>query len=54
MLEKGPKYFRQDIGGKDTAVTVDRLKPHTGGAANNIYNEANFHVMIKIFPKFSL
>jgi len=33
VLEKGPKYFRLDIGGKQTAVTVDRLKPHTGGAA---------------------
>jgi len=30
VLEKGPKYFRLDIGGKSTAVTVDRLKPHTG------------------------
>jgi len=33
VLERGPKYFRLDIGGKDTAVTVDRLKPHTGAAA---------------------
>jgi len=32
VLEKGPKYFRLDIGGKSTAVTVDRLKPHTGDA----------------------
>jgi hypothetical protein len=30
VLERGPKYFRLDIGGKNTAVTVDRLKPHTG------------------------
>jgi hypothetical protein len=30
VLERGPKYFRLDIGGKSTAVTVDRLKPHTG------------------------
>jgi len=33
VLEQGPKYFRLDIGGKDTAVSVDRLKPHTGSAA---------------------
>ena len=33
VVEKNPKYFRLDIGGKQTAVTVDRLKPHTGGAA---------------------
>jgi len=33
VLEKGPKYFRLDMGGKHTAVTVDRLKPHTVGAA---------------------
>jgi len=32
VLERGPKYFRLDIGGKSTAVTVDRLKPHTGTA----------------------
>jgi len=32
VLEKGPKYFRLDIGGKSTAVSVDRLKPHTGRA----------------------
>ena len=25
VLERGPKYFRLDIGGKQTAVTVDRL-----------------------------
>jgi len=29
VLEKGPKYFHLHIGGKDTAVTVDCLKPHT-------------------------
>jgi len=29
VLERGPKYFRLDIGGKDTAVTVDCLKQHT-------------------------
>jgi cleavage and polyadenylation specificity factor subunit 1 len=33
VLEQGPKYFRLDIGGKDVAVSVDRLKPHTGAAA---------------------
>jgi hypothetical protein len=33
VTEKGPKFFRLDIGGKDTAVSVDRLKPHTGAAA---------------------
>ena len=32
VMEKGPKFFRLDIGGKDTAVSVDRLKPHTGTA----------------------
>ena len=32
VLERGPKYFRLDIGGKSTADTVDRLKPHTGTA----------------------
>ncbi len=32
VLERGPKYFRLDIGGRSTAVTVDRLKPHTGTA----------------------
>jgi hypothetical protein len=33
VLDKGPKYFCLDIGGKDTAVSVDRLKLHTGAAA---------------------
>jgi cleavage and polyadenylation specificity factor subunit 1 len=33
VVEKGPKFFRLDIGGKQTAVSVDRLKPHTGTAA---------------------
>jgi hypothetical protein len=33
VMEKGPRYLGLDIGGKHTAVTVDRLKPHTGGAA---------------------
>ena len=28
---KGPKYFNMDIGGQPQAITVDRLKPHTGG-----------------------
>jgi transposase InsO family protein len=32
VLERGPKYFRLDIGGKSTAATVDRLKPYTGTA----------------------
>ena len=32
VLEKGPKYFRFDIGGKDTVVTVECLKPHIGAA----------------------
>ena len=32
VLERGPKYFRLDIDGKDTAVSVDCLKPHTGTA----------------------
>jgi len=32
VLERGPKYFRLGIGGKDTVVTVDCLKPHTGTA----------------------
>jgi len=32
VLERGPKYFRLDIGGKNTAVTVNRLKPHTSTA----------------------
>jgi len=36
VLEKGPKYFRLDIGGRSTAVTVDRLKPHTGNAKTTL------------------
>jgi len=34
VISKGPKYFSIDIGGKQQAVTVDRLKPHTGTAAS--------------------
>jgi hypothetical protein len=33
VVEKNPKYFRLDIGGKMQSVSVDRLKPHTGAAA---------------------
>jgi hypothetical protein len=33
VLERGPKFFRLDIGGKQTAVSVERLKPHPGTAA---------------------
>ena len=33
VLKKGPKFFRLDIWGKVTAVSVDRLKPQTGAAA---------------------
>ena len=36
VLEKGPKYFRLDIGDKDTAVTIDCLKPHTGAAGTTM------------------
>jgi len=32
VLERGPKYFRLDIGVKSTVVTVDRLKPNTDNA----------------------
>jgi len=32
VLERVPKYFCLDISGKDTAVTTDRLKPHTRAA----------------------
>ena len=34
VISKGPKYFNIDIGGQQQAVTVDRLKPHTGAAAS--------------------
>ena len=34
VISKGPKYFSIDIGGQQQAVTVDRLKPHTGTAAS--------------------
>ena len=27
VLEKGPKYFRLEIGCKDTAVMMDLMKP---------------------------
>ena len=33
VLEKGTKFFKVDIGGKEVSVTVDCLKPHTGAAA---------------------
>jgi len=33
VIEKGPKFFKVDIGGKEVSVTVDRLKPHRGAAA---------------------
>jgi len=36
VLEKGPKYFRLDISGKSKAVTLDRLKPHTGNAETTL------------------
>jgi len=32
VLERDPKFFRLDIGGRQTALSVDRLKPHTGTA----------------------
>ena len=31
-MERGPKYFRLDNGGKDMVVSVDHLKPHNGTA----------------------
>ena len=34
VISRGPKYFIIDIGGQQQAVTVDRLKPHTGTAAS--------------------
>jgi hypothetical protein len=34
VISKGPKYFSIDIGGQQQAVTVDRLKPHTGTSAS--------------------
>jgi transposase InsO family protein len=33
VVTRTPKYFTLDIGGQQQAVTVDRLKPHTGTAA---------------------
>jgi cleavage and polyadenylation specificity factor subunit 1 len=33
VVERGPKFFRLDIGGRTVSVSVDRLKPHTGAAA---------------------
>ena len=29
VVEKNPKYFRLDMGGKVQSLNVDRLKPHT-------------------------
>jgi len=34
VISKGPKYFSIDIRGQQRAITVDRLKPHTGTAAS--------------------
>ncbi len=34
VISRGPKYFNIDIGGQHQAVTVDRLKPHTGTSAS--------------------
>jgi hypothetical protein len=34
VISKRPKYFNINIGGQQQAVTVDRLKPHTGTAAS--------------------
>ena len=36
VIEKGPKYFNIDIGGQPQAVTVDRLKLHTGTSASTL------------------
>ena len=33
VLERGPKFFRLNIGNQEQTVSVDRLKPHTGTAA---------------------
>ena len=33
VIEKGPKFFKVDIGRKEVSITVDRLKPYTGAAA---------------------
>ena len=32
VLERDPKFFHLDIGGRQTAVSMDRLKPHTSTA----------------------
>ena len=33
VVERGPKFFRLNIGNQQQTVSVDRLKPHTGTAA---------------------
>jgi hypothetical protein len=33
VLQKGPKTFKLQVGGREETVTVDRLKPHLGSSA---------------------
>jgi transposase InsO family protein len=33
VLQRGPKFFKLQIGDREEAVSVDRLKPHMGAAA---------------------
>ena len=35
VIEKGPKFFKLDMGGKEVSVTVDQLKLETRAAAGN-------------------
>ena len=32
VVEKGPKFYKIDLGGREDVVSVDRLKPHRGRA----------------------
>ncbi len=32
VLEKGPKFYKIDLGGREDVVSMDRLKPHRGEA----------------------
>ncbi len=33
MLQRGPKVFTLEVGGREEVVSVDRLKPYLGGEA---------------------